>query len=60
MEPIGSSRETKIILSKYFPEQKKGITQNKQVDTLTYTKPSKVFDKIESFLNLGKPDRLNY
>jgi hypothetical protein len=60
MEPIGSSRETKIILSKYFPEQKKGITNNKQVDTLTYTKPSRAFDKIESFLNLGKPDRLNF
>ena len=59
MNPVGSSRETKLILSKYFPEQKKGVAKFKKLDTLSYTKPSKVFDKIENFLNLGKPDRLN-
>ncbi len=60
MKPIDNNQNTQAILKRYFTEYKNSQGKSKQKDTLTYTKPSKVFDKIENFLNLGKPDRLNF
>jgi hypothetical protein len=59
MKPVDNSKSLQNIFDEDFKNVKKTNTNSQSKDSIEISNTAKVYDRIDKFLNLGRPDRLD-
>ena len=59
MKPVDNSISVLNIFNEDFKNVKKTNTNSQSKDSIEISNTAKVYDRIDKFLNLGRPDRLD-
>lgn len=59
MKPVDNSKSLQSIFDEDFKNVKKTNTNSQSKDSIEISNTAKVYDRIDKFLNLGRPDRLD-
>lgn len=59
MEPVGNAKSTLSIYPALLKKTKVPVKDDTKKDTIEISNTSKAFAKLDKFLNLGSPDRLD-